>query len=49
MNKKEWISQQKILKEHLKTAEKNAKTAGDQIDELELTILAYDDQIATFK
>jgi len=49
MNKKEWIAQQKILEKHLKTAEKNLKTATDQIDELQLTILAYDGKIDTFK
>ena len=49
MNKKEWISQRKILIKHLETAEKNAKTAEDQIEELMLTIAAYDKHIATFK
>ena len=49
MNKKEWIEQKKILTKHLETAEKNAKTARDQIEELELTIAAYDRKIGNFK
>ena len=49
MNKKEWITQRKILVGHLENAEKNLKTAEDQIEELALTIGAYDDQIETFK
>ena len=49
MNKKEWIAQRKILVKHFVTAEKNRKTAEAQIEELELTISAYDEKIATFK
>lgn len=49
MNKKEWLEQKKILVKHLETAKKNMKTATDQIDELELTISAYDVKIKTFK
>ena len=49
MNKKEWVEQKKALIKHLETAQKNLKTATDQIDELELTIAAYDVKIANFK
>lgn len=49
MNKKEWTEQKKELLKHLATAEKNFKTAQAQIEELELTISAYDKKIATFK
>ena len=49
MNKKEWIQQKKVLLTHLETAHKNLKTAQGQIDELELTISAYDTKIKTFK
>ena len=49
MNKKEWIEQRKVLHKHLDSAKKNLKTATDQIDELELTITAYDLKIKTFK
>ena len=49
MNKKEWQEQKKELLKHLDTAEKNKKTALDQIEELELTISAYDKKIGTFK
>ena len=49
MNRKEWTTQRKILQGHLETAYKNKKTAIDQIDELELTIKAYDAKIKTFK
>lgn len=49
MNKKEWQEQKKILQTHLETAEKNLKTASDQIEELELTIEGYDTKIKTFK
>jgi len=49
MNKAEWKDQKKILVKHLETAEKNRKTANDQIDELTLTISAYDEKIKTFK
>ena len=49
MNKKEWIEQRKILVKHRETAVKNQKTATNQIDELNLTIHAYDHKIKTFK
>ena len=49
MNKKEWIEQRKALLKHLDTAQKNFKTACAQIEELELTIAAYDGKIQTFK
>ena len=49
MNKKKWTEQRKALVKHLETAEKNMQTATDQIDELELTIDAYDVKIANFK
>ena len=49
MNKKEWTTQKGILVKHLETAQKNLKTATDQIAELELTIGAYDQKIKTFK
>ena len=49
MNKKEWLAQKSILVKHLETAQKNLKTATDQIAELELTIAAYDVKIKTFK
>lgn len=49
MNKKQWKEQREILLKHLDTAEKNLKTATDQIEELTLTIAAYDKKIATFK
>ena len=49
MNKKEWKEQREALIKHLETAQKNAKTASDQIEELELTIAGYDAKIKTFK
>ncbi len=49
MKKSEWIEQRKVLHKHLSTAEKNLKTASDQIEELELTISGYDEKIKTFK
>ncbi|MFC1736930.1 hypothetical protein ACFL1X_12505 [Candidatus Hydrogenedentota bacterium] len=49
MNKKEWKEQKAALLKHLATAQKNLKTATDQIEELELTIAAYDRKIQTFK
>ena len=49
MNKKEWISEKAKLLEHLKIAQKNKKTAEDQIEELEITLEAYDKKIRTFK
>ena len=49
MLKKEWKEQKAILIKHLESAQKNKKTAEAQIEELELTIAAYDKKIATFK
>ena len=49
MNKKEWIQQRKELQKHLETAQKNHKTATDQIAELELTMAAYSEKSKTFK
>ena len=49
MNKKEWLKEKDKLLEHLKTAQKNRKTATDQMEELDLTIAAYDKKIETFK
>ena len=49
MNKKEWTEQRKALLKHLAGAQKNLKTATDQIAELELTISAYNEKIETFK
>ena len=49
MNKKEWLVERKKLVKHLEIAEKNLKTAENQIEELALTIGAYDNQIETFK
>lgn len=49
MNKKEWLTQKAALVKHLVAAQKNLKTATDQIAELELTISAYDKKIETFK
>ena len=49
MNRDEWIEQKEALVKHLVTAKRNAKTAKSQIEELDLTIAAYDKKIETFK
>ena len=49
MNKGQWKEQRKELMKHLYTAQRNRRTAEAQIEELELTIEAYNEKIQTFK
>ena len=48
MDKIDWANQKKILINHLENAEKNKKTALAQIEELSLTISAYDEKLKSF-